>query len=148
MAESLLAYGKEITRLQWIADSLATEEKSLETMLDSVTVKPSVDELTAKADQLKLLLPDVQNRLNTVKDSLDAWKVNAEMLLTEIVSSTSLADVLLNEVSEVYTGIPSLAAEEEDLLRFDLQGRPVDKRYHGVVIVRYPDGSSSTVFQK
>ena len=148
LSDIQLTYGVEVVSLQMLADSLSIEEKTLETRLDSVTVKLSVDEISMKADELRQLLPDARQRLTAVVDSLESWLSNVEKLMAEIASSTSRANVLFAEVNEVYTGIPSLTIKEADIQRYDLQGRPVDEHYHGVIVIRQQDGTTRVVYQK
>lgn len=107
-----------------------------------------VDKLTLNLNEIAYLLSlngyeadgTIVNNLNLMIDNLNTIIGNS--------NNISKAVVQLYTIVESATGVISPKTEQDILGYYDLQGRPVDDAYKGLVIMKYKDGSTRKVYRR
>ena len=107
-----------------------------------------VDKLTLSLNEIAYLLSingyeadgTIVNNLNILIDNLNTIIGNS--------NNVSKAVLQLYTIVETATGVITPKTELDILGYYDLQGRPVDNTYKGLVIIKYKDGHTKKVYRR
>ena len=127
-----------------IAEATTLKEQAL-TISETSTVPDDLNELTRQviSSYNDLALNGV-NSINTTIDNLNTIIRNINEVNKLITNASDVAEQLYEVVGKaIASSIQRLLDDEPEVLgRYDLRGRPVDKNYKGVTIIRMKNGQT------
>jgi len=127
-------------------DDAASAEESAK----KATKAADVDAITQQL-QLKAVVfsSDAISAVNTIGSNLNVIIDNQNILAHNInIVSPVITNFQAQVEAAVGTDIESMRKEADVISRFDLQGRPVDGQYKGVVIEKLKDGKTRKVYRR
>ena len=126
-----------------LAEAKALKEQALTTS-ETSTVADDLDKLTKQVNSSynNLATTGVEN-IKVIIDNLNVIVRNVNSVNDLITNANDVTEQLYEIVEAAVTGIDSLLDNGSEVLgRYDLQGRPVDKSYKGVTIIRLKNGKT------
>ena len=112
----------------------------------------TIEEAEAQSEALGKLKADAAEDFAAVTALADAVSTTAkasEALSEKVKTVVADAQSSVKEAGETWTAIGSLRVSEAEIIgRYDTSGRPVDKDYKGVVILRLADGKTVKIFNR
>ena len=122
---------------------------STETSLATAATADEAKALNDKIAELREKLATIDTTATQVIDGITTQNTEMSAFVEDASAAVSNADAIYEDVQNTISGIDSVTLDESEIYgRYDLNGRPVDENYKGVVIVKMKNGKSQTIIKR
>ena len=133
-------------------DDVLDVEKAISSTESSLATAATADEAKALNDKIAELqkkLASIDTTATQVISDISTQATEISDFVTDASAAASNADAIYEDVQNTISGIDSVTLDESDIYgRYDLNGRPVDENYKGVVIIKMKNGKSQTIIKR